>query len=668
MTDKDLATILTKQMAPKKINTQPANYSEQNIEVLEGLQPVRVRPGMYIGSTDTVGLHHCLKEVIDNSVDEAVAGFADEIIITLQKDNSAIVSDNGRGIPVGIKKEYGVSALELVMTKLHAGGKFGGGGYKVSGGLHGVGASVVNALSTECRVEVRQNGKLYYQEYEQGKVKTKLETTTLAKSKFDDTAVASTERGTTVYFKPDGEIFDTLTWDYKVIRSQIRTFAYLSSGLRFKLIDERTNTVESFYFEGGLRSYVSSLNRNKDLVNPNICYALKEVEGITVEIAFQYTDTYVPNEQSFANNIKTPEGGTHLTGFRTALTKAINDYGNKAGAFKKDENKLTGDDSREGLTVAVSVKIPSDRLQFEGQTKSKLGTPEARNITESIAKEAIDQFFEENPKDAEAIIGKSILAARARNAARAARDSILRKGALEGSGLPGKLADCRTKEAEKAELFIVEGDSAGGSAKQARDSEYQAILPIFGKVLNTERARLDQIVKSDKSVIFIKALGTGIGDTFELKNLRYHKIIIMTDADVDGSHIRTLHLTFLFRHMRELVEAGMVYAAVPPLYKATWGKNKKYLTDEAEKDELEAKLQAAGSKYNIGRFKGLGEMNYDELWETTMNPKTRVLKQVQIDDAEEANEVFEMLMGKEVAPRKLFLQANATYADLDLHA
>lgn len=656
-------------MATKKINTQPdKNYSEQNIEVLEGLQPVRVRPGMYIGSTDSIGLHHCLKEVIDNSVDEAVAGFADEIVITLQKDNSAIVSDNGRGIPVGIKKGYGVSALELVMTKLHAGGKFGGGGYKVSGGLHGVGASVVNALSTECRVEVRQDGKLYYQEYEQGIVKNKLQTTTFGKSKFNESAVASQERGTTTYFKPDGTIFDTLTWDYKTIRSQIRTFAYLSSGLRFKLIDERTNTVESFYFEGGLRSYVSSLNRNKDLINPNICYTLQEQDGITVEIAFQYTDTYVPNEQSFANNIKTPDGGSHLTGFRTALTKAINEYGNKVNAFKKDENKLTGDDSREGLTVAVSVKIPSDRLQFEGQTKSKLGTPEARNITETIAKAAIDQFFEENPKDAEAIIGKSILAARARNAARAARDSILRKGALEGSGLPGKLADCRTKEAAKAEIFIVEGDSAGGSAKQARDSEYQAILPIFGKVLNTERARLDQIVKSDKSVIFIKALGTGIGDTFDLKNLRYHKIIIMTDADVDGSHIRTLHLTFLFRHMRELVEAGMVYAAVPPLYKATWGKKKLYLTDEIEKEEFEAKMIAAGTKYNIGRFKGLGEMNYDELWETTMNPKTRVLKQVQIEDAEEANEVFEMLMGKEVAPRKTFLQANATYADLDLHA
>jgi DNA gyrase subunit B len=651
-----------------KTNKSLENYSEQNIEVLEGLQPVRVRPGMYIGSTDIVGLHHCLKEVIDNSVDEAVAGFANEIVITLQKDNSAIVSDNGRGIPVGIKKEYGVSALELVMTKLHAGGKFGGGGYKVSGGLHGVGASVVNALSTDCRVEVRQNGKLYYQEYKQGKVQNKLQTVALSKSMFDDKSIASVERGTTTYFKPDTTIFDAIVWDYKTIRNQIRTFAYLSSGLRFKLIDERTDTVESFYFEGGLRSYVSSLNRNRDLINSNICYALKELEGITVEIAFQYTDTYVPNEQSFANNIKTPEGGTHLTGFRSALTKAINDYGNKINAFKKDENKLTGDDSREGLTVAVSVKIPSERLQFEGQTKSKLGTPEARNITESVAKEAIDQFFEENPKDAEAIIGKSLLAARARNAARAARDAIIRKGALEGSGLPGKLADCRTKEAERAEIFIVEGDSAGGSAKQARDSEYQAILPIFGKVLNTERARLDQIVKSDKSVIFIKALGTGIGDTFELKNLRYHKIIIMTDADVDGSHIRTLHLTFLFRHMKELVEAGMVYAAVPPLYKATWGKSKKYLTDEVEKDEFEAKMIAAGTKYNIGRFKGLGEMNYDELWETTMNPKTRVLKQIQIDDAEEANEVFEMLMGKEVAPRKLFLQANATYADLDLHA
>lgn len=656
-------------MAVNKAKTnQIENYSEQQIEVLEGLQPVRVRPGMYIGSTDIRGLHHCLKEVIDNSVDEAVGGFADEIVITIQKDNSAIVSDNGRGIPVGIKKEYGVSALELVMTKLHAGGKFGGGGYKVSGGLHGVGASVVNALSEECRVEVRQGGKLYSQEYARGKVKDKLQTAALSKSKFDDSSLASTERGTTTYFKPDKEIFETIEWDYKTIRNQIRTFAYLTSGLRFKLIDERTDTIESFYFEGGLRSYVASLNRNREVVNPNICYALKEMDGITVEIAFQYTDTFVPTEQSFANNIKTPEGGTHLTGFRSALTKSINDYGNKNNVFKKDEEKLTGDDSREGLTVAVSIKIPSDRLQFEGQTKSKLGTPEARNITESVAKEAIDQFFEESPKDAEAIIEKSLLAARARKAARAARDAIIRKGALEGSGLPGKLADCRAKDSKDAELFIVEGDSAGGSAKQARDSEFQAILPINGKILNTERARLDQIVKDTKFVTLIKAIGTGISETFNIKSLRYGKIIIMTDADVDGSHIRTLYLTFMFRHFRELIDSGNLYAAVPPLYKAVWGKNRKYILDDDDKDKFEKEMAKTKQKYIINRFKGLGEMDYEDLWETTMNPKTRVLKQIAVGDAEEANEVFEMLMGKEVAPRKLFIQGNATYADLDLHA
>lgn len=644
------------------------DYGENQIEVLEGLKPVRVRPGMYIGSTDSTGLHHCLKEIMDNSVDEAVAGYADEIVITLNEDNSAVVSDNGRGIPVGIKEGYNVSALELVMTKLHAGGKFGGSGYKVSGGLHGVGASVVNALSTACRVEVRKGGKLYYQEYEQGEKKSDLVETTPSKSNFDEGSIASAENGTTIYFKPDGEIFETLEWDYKVIRSQIRTFAYLTSGLRFKLVDKRTGVTESFYFEGGLRSYVSALNRNRESIHPNIFYVQKEVDEITVEIAFQYTDSYSPDEQSFANNIRTPEGGTHLTGFRTALTKSLNDFGKKNDSFKKDESNLTGDDSREGITVAVSVKIPSNKLQFEGQTKSKLGTPSARNITETITKEALDQFFDENPKDADAIIQKALLAARARKAARAARDSILRKGALEGSGLPGKLADCRTKEAERAEIFIVEGDSAGGSAKMARDSEFQAILPIFGKVLNTERARLDQIVKSDKNVHFIKALGTGIGETFDIRNLRYNKIIIMTDADVDGSHIRTLHLTFLFRHMRELVEAGNVYAAVPPLYKATWGKNKKYIIDEVEKEKFEKEISKKGVKYNVARFKGLGEMNYDELWETTMNPDTRVLKQITVDDAEEANEVFEMLMGKEVAPRKLFIQANATYADLDLHA
>lgn len=647
--------------------TNKNQYSEDNIEVLEGLEPVRVRPGMYIGSTDIRGLHHTAKEIIDNSVDEAMAGYAKNIVITIQKDNSIIVSDDGRGIPVGIKQGYGVSALELVMTKLHAGGKFGGSGYKVSGGLHGVGASIVNALSTDCRVEVRKNGKLYFQEYQKGLKKTELIETTNDKSVLPDESISSQETGTTTYYKPDSTIFETIEFDYKTIRQQIRTFAYLTSGLKFRFIDKRNDTIETFYFEGGLRALISSVNRHKNVMHPNIFYVHKELDEIEAEIAFQYTDSYVANELSFANNIKTPEGGTHLTGFRSALTKAINDYAKKYNLFKDDE-KLSGDDTREGLNVGISVKIPSNKIQFEGQTKSKLGTSEARTVVETIAKEALDQFFEENPHDAEGIIGKSILAARARKAARAARDAVIRKGALEGSGLPGKLADCRTKDAERAEIFIVEGDSAGGSAKQARDSEIQAILPLFGKPLNTERARIDQIVKDRIFKPLIQAIGAGIGDLFNPKNARYHKIIIMADADVDGSHIRTLYLTFFFRHLPEIIEQGMLYAAVPPLYKATWGKNKRYLIDDKDRQEFEAKMQKENKKYTIGRFKGLGEMNADELWETTMNPATRVLKQITIQDFEEANNIFEMLMGKEVAPRKHFIQANAISADLDLHA
>src|SRR3989338_3378713 len=646
---------------------ETSQYNESNIEVLEGLEPVRVRPGMYIGSTDIRGLHQTTKEIIDNSVDEAMAGYAKNIVITIQNDNSIIVSDDGRGIPIGIKQGYGVSALELVMTKLHAGGKFGGTGYKVSGGLHGVGASIVNALSTECLVEVRKDGKLYFQKYEKGIKKTELVETTLSKSTLPKESISSLERGTTTFYKPDGSIFETIEFDYKIIRQQIRTFAYLTSGLKFKFIDKRNDTIETFYFEGGLRALISSVNRHKNVMHPNIFYTHKEIDEIDVEIAFQYTDSFAVNELCFANNIRTPEGGTHLTGFRSALTKAINDYAKKNNLFK-DKEKLSGDDTREGINVGISVKIPSNKIQFEGQTKSKLGTSEARTVVEIIAKESLDQFFEENPHDAEGIIGKSILAARAREAARAARDAVIRKGALEGSGLPGKLADCRTKDPKSAERYIVEGDSAGGSAKQARDNEIQAILPLFGKPLNTERARIDQIVKDLKFKPLIQAIGAGIGDLFNSKNARYHKIIIMADADVDGAHIRTLYLTFFFRHLPELIREGMLYAAVPPLYKATWGKNKKYLIDDRERQEFEDRMQAENKKYAIGRFKGLGEMNADELWETTMNPKTRVLKQISIQDFEEANNIFEMLMGKEVAPRKHFIQANAISANLDLHA
>lgn len=643
-----------------------SNYDANSIQVLEGLEPVRVRPGMYIGSTDATGLHHTVKEIVDNSVDEALAGENNLIIVTINKDGSVIVSDAGRGIPIDKKAGYGVSALELAMTKLHAGGKFSGSGYKVSGGLHGVGASVVNALSIDCRVEVRKNGKLYHQEYSEGKKKYEVKEDILANTKFDDDAIASKERGTTTYFKPDAKIFSTVDFNYKTIRQQIRTFAYLVSGLRFKIIDKRQNLTETFYFEGGLKAFIKSINRNKQPIHESIFYAKKLVDEIEVEVAFQYTDSFNPAEYSFANNITTPDGGTHLTGFRSALTRSINDYAKAHEMFKSNE-KLIGSDTLEGITAGVSVKIPSGLLQFEGQTKSKLGTSEARNLVESVTKESLDQFFEENPKEAEAVIGKAILASRARDAARAARDAIIRKGALEGAGLPGKLADCRTKNADEAELFIVEGDSAGGTAKQARDSQYQAILPLFGKVLNTERARVDQVIKNEKLKLLIKALGTGIADTFNIENIRYKKLIIMADADVDGAHIRTLYFTFIYRHMPEIVQKGYLYAAVPPLYKAIWGKNKRYLYDDKERSQFEKEIKSETKNYIITRFKGLAEMNYEELRET-MDPKTRVLKKITVEDIEEADEMFDMLMGENVAPRKHFIQVNAALAELDLQA
>lgn len=649
-------------MSDNKTNN---TYGEQDIQVLEGLEAVRVRPGMYIGSTDERGLHNAIREVIDNSVDEALAGYADSIVITIEKDNSVIISDNGRGVPVAIKKDYGVSALELVMTKLHAGGKFGGNGYKVSSGLHGVGASVVNALSEYCRVEVRKDGKLYHQEYKKGLKTYDLKEDTLENSPLDKESIASTETGTTTKFKPDLTVFETDNWNYKTIRNLIRLSAYLTSKLRFKIIDKRTGDVESFYFEGGLKSLVRAQNRGKKILNQNIFYVNKSYSDINVEVSFQYTDAYSSTELSFANNLRTQEGGTHLTGFKSALTKSVNDYAKRAKLFKDDE-KLSGDDVREGLTVAVSVKLESDKIQFEGQTKGKLGTSEARTAVESVVKEALDAYLEENPKEAEAIVNKNLLAARARKAARAARDAVIRKGALEGSGLPGKLADCRSKDPAESEIFIVEGDSAGGSAKQARDQYFQAILPIFGKVLNTERARLDQIAKSDKYKILIRALGAGIGDLFDIKNARYHRIILMADADVDGLHIAALHLTFFYRHLPEFIKQGMVYLAVPPLYKAVWGKSKKYLINDLEREAFEKEME--GKTYTINRFKGLGEMNYDELSETTMNPKTRILKQITVEDAEEADKTFDMLMGKEVAPRKHFIQANAASANLDNHA
>ncbi len=656
-------------MASKKTTDKNPNdnYTQANIEVLEGLEPVRVRPGMYIGSTDTRGLHHLPKEVLDNSVDEAMAGFCNYIIMTINEDNSIVVSDNGRGIPVQVKANYGVSALELVMTKLHAGGKFNGGGYKVSGGLHGVGASVVNALSELCRVEVYHDGKLFHQEYKKGVKSYNVKEDKISASKIADESVTSRERGTTTYFKPDGTIFETLIYDYKQLKTQIKNFAYLTSGLRFKIIDKRNNQTESFYFEGGLRSLIAATNRNKEKIHETIFYAHKEKDGIDVEIACQYTDGFNVTEMSFANNIKTSDGGTHITGFKTALTKCLNDYGRKNNLFKEEEKPM-GSDTLEGITCAVSLKIPSDRLQFESQTKSKLGTAEAKTVVEAITKETLDQFLEENPKDAQLMVAKVVLAARARNAARAARDAVVRKSALEGGGLPGKLADCRTKQPELAELFIVEGDSAGGTAKKARDSEFQAILPLFGKPLNTERARLDQVVKNEKLKYFIQALGTGIGEFFEIKNLRYHKIIIMSDADVDGAHIRTLYLTMIYRHLKPLVEAGHLYAAMPPLYKAVWGKNRKYLLDDDAREKFEKQMTKEGKKFATSRFKGLGEMNYEDLRDTTMDQHSRMLKKITVEDAEEADRVFSMLMGEEVAPRRMFIQSNAATAELDLEA
>lgn len=649
-----------------KNDDKKTTYGADDISVLEGLEAVRVRPGMYIGSTDSRGLHGCLREIIDNSVDEALAGHADLIVVSILKDNTVVVSDNGRGIPTGINQKYGVSALELAMTKLHAGGKFGGSGYKVSSGLHGVGASVVNALSSKCIVDVRREGKLFTQEYSKGNKVTEVETKTLKSAVIKEKYLASIETGTSTLFKPDLSIMETDNWDYKTIKNIAKTSAYLTSKLRFKLIDERSDTIETLYFEGGLRALISSLNRDKDAIHDNIFYVRKSESDIEVEIAFQYTDSYSAVELSFANNVRTVDGGTHVTGFKAALTRAINDYAKK-NENGKETDKLSGEDVREGITVAVSVKLPSDKIQFEGQTKSKLGTSEARTIVEGIAKEAMDMFFEENPNDAKNIVDKCLISLRARQAARAARDAVIRKGSLEGAGLPGKLADCRSKNPAESELFIVEGDSAMGTAIDARNSQFQAILPLFGKILNTERARIDQVVKSDKFSTYIRALGAGIGDLFEIKNARYHRIILLSDADVDGAHIRTLHLTFLYRHLREFVLQGMVYCAMPPLFTAKWGKdNKKYLQDEKEREAFEKEM--AGKTYVISRFKGLGEMDFKDLKETTMDPATRTLKKVTVDDLEEADVVFEMLMGKEVAPRKHFIQANAKLAELDLHA
>ncbi|MBI2046174.1 MAG: type IIA DNA topoisomerase subunit B [Parcubacteria group bacterium] len=685
------------------------HYRAEDISVLEGLEPVRKRPGMYIGTTGPDGLHHLVWEIFDNGRDEAMGGFADHIEIALLPGNRVRVVDNGRGIPVDIHKQTKVSALETVMTTLHAGGKFGGEGYKISGGLHGVGASVVNALSIYARVDVHRDGGVYMQEYKQGKRKAAVKKIASSKS-----------NGTIVTFEPDAEIFKEIVFDWKKIIDHMRQQAYLVKKLHITVIDARAYVKNidtesafylselnlevpsmSFYFEGGLESLVKFYNEHQKPVHKNVFYTEKEKDGVMVEVALQYVDDISSREVAFANNIYNPEGGMHVTGFRTALTRILNDYGKKNNLLKEADGALSGDDVREGMTAVLSVKLRE--IQFEGQTKGKLGSVEARGAVESVFGEAFAAFLEENPDDARGILSKVLLALRARKAAKAAKDSVLRKGALEGMTLPGKLADCQTKDAAESELFIVEGESAGGSSKQGRDRRTQAVLPLKGKILNVERARLDKMLVSQEIKSLVIALGTAIADTFDISKLRYHKVIIATDADVDGAHIRTLLLTLFYRYFKQLVEDGYIYIAQPPLYKIQKGKEIHYAYSEEEKmsvlrtlgikeeeikedepDEEDAETKTNEKekdgeekdgeekeikrtpKVGIQRYKGLGEMNPDELWETTMNPETRILKQVTIEDAQDADRVFDTLMGTDVPSRKLFIQNNAKMANIDV--
>ncbi|MBI3384743.1 type IIA DNA topoisomerase subunit B [Candidatus Gottesmanbacteria bacterium] len=648
-----------------------ADYSAKQIQVLEGLEPVRKRPAMYIGSTDSKGLHHLITEIIDNSVDEALAGFAKNVWVTIHADDSLEVTDDGRGIPVDMMPKFKKSALEIVMTKLHAGGKFDSRAYKVSGGLHGVGASVVNALSNWMRVEVRRDGKVFRQEYKRGKPTTALIEKKVdgRRSKIDPAStVDHLLSGTTTYFLPDAEIFTTgIGVDYETIKRSLRERAYLVAGIKFHLLNQKSGEESHFYFEGGISSLVEQLNKNKVTLTKPI-YISRENENLLLEIALQYNDGFSEIVESFVNVINTTEGGSHLTGFRMALTRSLNDYGKKIGAFKNGDEAITGEDTREGLTAVVFVKMPGDKVQFEGQTKTKLGNAEVLPFAQSVTKEGLDMYFEENPSDARRILEKVALAAKARLAAKAAKDLVLRKGALEGSTLPGKLADCQSKDPSESELYIVEGDSAGGSAKQGRDRKFQAILPLGGKILNTERARLDKIIEFEELKDLIIALGMGIGETLNSEKLRYHRIIIMCDADVDGQHITTLLLTFFFRHLPIVFEGNYLYIALPPLYKIQAGKEVFYAYSEEEKDAFLKKILAAGGKQGplLQRYKGLGEMNPDQLWDTTMNPVNRTLKQVSIADAQKADEVFNMLMGDEVPPRKRFIQTHAKTANLDI--
>ncbi|WP_380133889.1 DNA topoisomerase (ATP-hydrolyzing) subunit B [Kroppenstedtia eburnea] len=630
-----------------KVTVEKKNYDESQIQVLEGLEAVRKRPGMYIGATSSRGLHHLVWEVVDNSIDEALAGRCDTIQVTVNEDNSVTVEDNGRGIPVGIQPKVGRPAVEVVMTVLHAGGKFDNEGYKFSGGLHGVGVSVVNALSEWLEVQVKREGKIHVQRYRKGVPESDLQVTGKTK-----------ETGTRITFKPDPEIFtETTEYDYEILQNRLRELAFLNQGLRIMLSDERgEGKSNEFKYDGGIRSFVEHLNKNRESLHQPPIFIEGEKEELVVQIALQYNDGFSSNLYSYANNIHTHEGGTHEAGFKSALTRVINDYARRHNLLKENDNNLSGDDTREGLTAIISIKIPDP--QFEGQTKTKLGNSEARTVTESIFAEQFLAFLEENPAVSKKVINKAVMAARAREAARKARELTRRKNALEVSSLPGKLADCTSRKAEISELYLVEGDSAGGTAKQGRDRMFQAILPLRGKILNVEKARLDKALSNEEIRTITTALGTGIGEDFQLEKARYHKIMIMTDADVDGAHIRTLLLTFFYRYMRPLVEAGYVYIAQPPLYKITQGKKVLYAFDDREKERIVSELEDKG-KVELQRYKGLGEMTATQLWETTMDPESRTLLQVSLEDALDADQVFETLMGEKVEPRREFIQEYA---------
>jgi DNA gyrase subunit B len=625
------------------------SYDESQIQVLEGLEAVRKRPGMYIGTTGPRGLHHLVYEIVDNSIDEALAGYCKNIRVAIHEDNSITVSDDGRGMPVGMHPKMGKPTVEVIMTVLHAGGKFGGGGYKVSGGLHGVGASVVNALSEVCEVEVRREGHIWRQRYERGKTMTGLDIV-------GDYLTGGT--GTKTYFKPDADIFEELEYDYDTLAQRLRELAFLNKGIRISLTDERTDgKSEEFHYEGGIKSFVAYLNRNKETLHKEPVYFEKKKDDISCEIALQYNDTYNENIFSFANNIDTVEGGTHVVGFKTALTRVFNDYAKKYGFLKDSDKNLTGEDIREGLTTVISVKLLEP--QFEGQTKTKLGNTEVRGIVDSVVGEGLSNFLEENPAVGKVILEKSLMASRAREAARKARELTRRKSVLESTSLPGKLADCSSKDPSECEIYIVEGDSAGGSAKQGRNRKFQAILPLRGKIMNVEKQRLDKILNSEMISAMITAFGAGIGKDFDTEKLRYHRIIIMTDADVDGAHIRTLLLTFFYRYMREMVENGHVYIAQPPLYKVSKAKKDYYVYSDRELEKLLVELGGKDSSMDIQRYKGLGEMNAEQLWDTTMDPEKRILLRTTIDDAIAADEIFTILMGDQVEPRREFIQRNA---------